>query len=56
MSSVGNTVKIMLDGFRIIQFLQQLIMDFLVRNTVQILLDGFRIAQFLHQLIMECLV
>ena len=49
-------LKIILDGFRIAQFLQQLIMDCLVENTVQIMLDGFRIAQFLQQLIMDCLV
>ena len=45
-SLVGNTVQIMLDGFRIAHFLQQLIMDCLLGNTVQIMLDIFRISQF----------
>jgi hypothetical protein len=49
LSSVGNTVQIMLEGFRIAQFLLQLIVDCLVGNTVQIMLDGFRIARFLLQ-------
>jgi len=41
---VGNTVQIIVDGFRIAQFLRHLFMDGLVGNTVQIILDGFRIA------------
>jgi len=55
-SLVGNTLQIMLDGFRIAQFLLHLIMDCLVQNIVQIMLEGFRIAHFLLQLIMDCLV